>query len=114
MANIFFEIGSIMVIATIFAYFAKFLKQPLIPAYILTGLMLGPVLGIVTNAEVISNLSEIGIAFLLFIVGLEIDIRKLKHIGLVASLGGIIQIALISAIAFAVSLGMGFFVIESA
>ena len=41
------------------------------------------------------------IAFLLFIVGLEIDIRKLKHVGLVASLGGIIQIAFTFAIAFA-------------
>ena len=114
MANIFFEIGSIMIIATIFAYFAKFLKQPLIPAYILTGVLLGPLLGIITNAEIINNLSEIGIAFLLFIVGLEIDIRKLKHVGLVASLGGIIQIALTSAIAFAASLALGFFAIEAA
>ncbi len=114
MANIFFEIGSIMVLATLFAYFAKFFKQPLIPAYILTGLILGPVFGIVTNAEVISNLSEIGIAFLLFIVGLEIDIRKLKHVGLVASFGGIIQIALTFAIAFFVSLAIGFFAVESA
>jgi len=114
MANIFFEIGSIMIIATIFAYFAKFLKQPLIPAYIITGVLLGPFLGIITNAEIISNLSEIGIAFLLFIVGLEIDVRKLKHVGLVASLGGIIQIALTFAIAFAVSLALGFFAVESA
>ena len=114
MANIFFEIGSVMIIATIFAYFAKFLKQPLIPAYILTGVLLGPLLGIITNAEIINNLSEIGIAFLLFIVGLEIDIRKLKHVGLVASLGGIIQIALTFAIAFAASLALGFFAIEAA
>jgi len=114
MANIFFEVGSIMIIATILAYFAKFLKQPLIPAYILTGVLLGPFLGIITNAEIISNLSEIGIAFLLFIVGLEIDIRKLKHISLVASLGGIIQIALTFAIAFAASLALGFFAIEAA
>src|SRR3989338_2462412 len=114
MANIFFEIGSVMIIATIFAYFAKFLKQPLIPAYILTGVLLGPLLGIITNAEIINNLSEIGIAFLLFIVGLEIDIRKLKHVGLVASLGGIIQIALTFAITFAASLALGFFAIEAA
>ncbi len=114
MANIFFEIGSVMIIATILAYFAKFLKQPLIPAYILTGVLLGPLLGIITNAEIITNLSEMGIAFLLFIVGLEIDIRKLKHVGLVASLGGIIQIAFTFAIAFAASLALGFFAIEAA
>ncbi len=114
MANIFFEIGSIMIIATVLAYFAKFLKQPLIPAYIFTGILLGPLLGIITNAEIINNFSEIGIAFLLFIVGLEIDVRKLKYVGLVASLGGVIQIALTSAIAFAASLALGFFAIESA
>src|SRR3989344_296121 len=108
MANIFFDIGAVIIIATIFAYIARFLRQPLIPAYILTGLFIGPVLGLVTNQEVISTLSEIGIAFLLFIVGLEIDIRKLKHVGLVASFGGIIQVVFTFAIAFIISLLMGF------
>ena len=113
METIFFEIGTIMVIATVFAYFAKLLKQPLIPAYILTGIVLGPVLGLVTNTEIITTLSEIGIAFLLFIVGLEIDIRKLKHVGLVASFGGIIQIVSVFTIAFIISLLLGFLVLES-
>src|SRR3989338_459719 len=112
MANIFFDIGAVIIIATIFAYIARFLRQPLIPAYILTGLFIGPVLGLVTNQEVISTLSEIGIAFLLFIVGLEIDIRKLKYVGLVASWGGIIQIVLTSLAAFGFSLAAGFAMIE--
>lgn len=114
MANIFFEIGAVMIIATVFAYFAKLLRQPLIPAYILTGVVLGPVLGWITNTDIITTLSEIGIAFLLFIVGLEIDFRKLKSVGLVASLGGVIQVVFTFAVAFIVSLLLGFFVIESA
>ncbi len=113
MANIFFEIGTVIIIATIFAYIAKLLKQPLIPAYILTGIILGPILGLITNTEIITTLSEIGIAFLLFIVGLEIDIRKLKHVGLVASFGGVIQIVSTFAVAFIISLLLGFFVLES-
>src|SRR3989338_6449420 len=113
MENIFFDIGTVMIIATVLAYFAKLLKQPLIPAYILTGVILGPVLGLITNTEVITTLSEIGIAFLLFIVGLEINIRKLKHVGLVASFGGMIQIVATFAVAFIVSLLLGFFVLES-
>ncbi len=40
MANMFFDIGLIMIIATAFAFIAKSLKQPLIPAYILTGLII--------------------------------------------------------------------------
>jgi len=113
MANIFFDIGIVMIVATIFAYIAKLLKQPLIPAYILTGVILGPILGLITNTEIITTLSEIGIAFLLFIVGLEINIRKLKHVGLVASFGGIIQIVSVFTIAFILSLLLGFVILES-
>ena len=117
MENIFFVIGVVMIIATVLAYFAKLLKQPLIPAYILTGVILVPILGLIPNTGIntgiITTLSEIGIAFLLFIVGLEIDIRKLKHVGLVASFGGIIQIVATFTAAFIVSLLLGFFALES-
>ncbi|MAE43117.1 sodium:proton exchanger [Candidatus Woesearchaeota archaeon] len=113
MENIFFDIGFVIIIATMFAYFAKFLKQPLIPAYILAGVIIGPVLGLITNTEVITTLSEIGIAFLLFIVGLEINIKKLKDVGIVSSFGGIIQVIAISAIAFIISLLLGFIILES-
>ncbi|MBW2975905.1 cation:proton antiporter [Candidatus Woesearchaeota archaeon] len=112
--DIFSEIALVIIIATVLAYFAKLFRQPLIPAYILTGVILGPILGLITNTEVITTLSEIGIAFLLFIVGLEIDIRKLKHVGLVASLGGIVQILSTFTLAFIVSLLLGFFVIQAA
>ena len=113
MANIFFDIGFIVIISTLFAYIARFLKQPLIPAYVLAGVILGPLLGFVTNMDIISNLSEIGIAFLLFIVGLEIDIKKLKDIGLIASLGGAIQVAAVFVLAFMASVFMGFLTMES-
>jgi len=113
MATIFFDIGTIIIIATAFAFVAKLLRQPLIPAYILTGVILGPVLGLITSTEIISTLSEIGIAFLLFIVGLEIDIRKLKHVGIVASFGGTIQIVSTFTIAVIISLLLGFVVLES-
>ncbi|MBI2651304.1 cation:proton antiporter [Candidatus Woesearchaeota archaeon] len=113
MEDIFFEIGIVMVIATVFAYFAKLLKQPLIPAYILTGVIIGPVFGLITNTSIIATLSEIGIAFLLFIVGLEINIRKLKNVGFIASFAGIIQITSTFAIAFIASLLLGFIALES-
>lgn len=114
MQNIFFDIGLIVITSTIFAYIARLMKQPLIPAYVIAGIALGPYLGFITNLDVITNLSEIGIAFLLFIVGLEIDIKKLKDVGLVASLGGVLQIAAVFALTFAASALMGFFALESA
>ncbi len=112
--NIFFDIGFIVIISTLFAYLARFLRQPLIPAYIIAGIILGPYLGLITNTEIINNLSEIGIAFLLFIVGLEIDIKKLKDVGLIATIGGSIQIIAVFALSFIVSFLIGFKTLESA
>ena len=63
---IIFAIALIIIISSIFAFIARFLKQPLIPAYVLTGLILGPaVFGFVHNKELIQAFSEIGIALLL-------------------------------------------------
>jgi len=93
--NLLYSIGLIIITATVFSLLIKLLKQPLIPAYVLAGLFLGPVLGIITNSEIIRTLSTIGIAFLLFVVGMEIDFNKLKNISLVASIGGLVRMLLV-------------------
>lgn len=95
MSNILLDIGLIMIFATIAGIIARFFKQPLIPAYIIAGIILGPVLGLITDQETITLLAEIGIAFLLFIVGMELDLRRLKEIGAVATLGGALQIVIL-------------------
>lgn len=106
--NIFMDIGLIIIIATFFAFIAKLLKQPLVPAYVLTGLLLGPILHIITNRSIVNTLSEMGIAFLLFMVGLEIDLNKLKNIGLVATLGGLIKSLILFTVGFVLMLFAGF------
>ncbi|MFH1642541.1 MAG: cation:proton antiporter [Nanoarchaeota archaeon] len=111
--DIFFNLGIMIIIATVFAFIAKILKQPLIPAYILTGILIGPYMHWITGANTIELMSEIGIAFLLFIVGLEIDIRKLRNIGLVSTLGGTIQILTLFSIGFIVASIMGFIPLEA-
>ncbi len=92
MSGMFFQIATIIIVSTFFAYIARLLKQPFIPVYIITGLMLGPVLKLVTDVHAIATLSEIGVAFLLFVVGLEIEIDKLKNVGRVIIIGSVIQI----------------------
>ncbi|MAG39023.1 hypothetical protein CMO90_02950 [Candidatus Woesearchaeota archaeon] len=93
MNEIFFDIGMMIIFATILGYIGRLLKQPLIPLYILAGLIIGPIgFGWITDSEIISTLSEIGVAFLLFVVGLELEIKKLKDIGNVIIVGSIIQI----------------------
>lgn len=80
--NLVFYIGLIIILGTILGYVARALRQPTILAYFLTGIIFGPFgLGILTNQEEILALSELGIAFLLFIVGLDLNIGKLKKIG---------------------------------
>src|SRR3989338_1236194 len=113
MADIFFDIGFIIIIATAFAFIAKLFRQPLIPAYILTGLVIGPFLGLITNTDVIITMSDIGIAFLLFIVGLEIDLRKLGDVGVVSTIGGLTQIMLVFTVSFIISIFIGFIQIEA-
>ncbi|MFC1651933.1 cation:proton antiporter [Patescibacteria group bacterium] len=78
MENIFLDIGVLVILAGLGALIASFLRQPLIPLYLLVGILIGPILGLVTNQDVIITFSEIGIALLLFVVGLQIDLSKLK------------------------------------
>ncbi|MFP4112432.1 MAG: cation:proton antiporter [Candidatus Woesearchaeota archaeon] len=111
--EIFFELGILIIAASVIAYFTKLLKQPMVPAYILTGLLLGPIFSIVTNRDLIVSLSEIGIAFLLFMVGLEIDISKLKDVAGVATLGTAIQVVLVGGAGLGLSLLLGFDMISS-
>jgi len=103
------DIGIIILAATILAYLASFLRQPKIPAYILAGMIIGPLgLGLITNQGIISTLSELGIAFLLFIVGMEIDLRRLKDIGIFSVIGGSIQVSAMFVLGFLASTAFGF------
>jgi Kef-type K+ transport system membrane component KefB len=107
--NMMAEIGIILIFATILAFIVRAFKQPLIPAYILAGLILGPLgAGIIKDPESIQVLSELGIAFLLFAVGLEINLKKLKDIGLAASLGGLMQVTAVYFVGFYISTKLGF------
>ncbi|MBR9705504.1 hypothetical protein GOV14_00565 [Candidatus Pacearchaeota archaeon] len=108
-AVIFVEIGTMLIIASILAFIVRLFKQPLIPAYILVGILLGPlVLGFISDPHLIRALSEIGVAFLIFTAGLEIKIKKLREVGKVATIGGIIQILALFGIGFGIALLLGF------
>ncbi|RME54417.1 hypothetical protein D6777_03765 [Candidatus Woesearchaeota archaeon] len=113
-SGLLFEIGAIIVLATFFAYFARLTKQPLIPAYVIAGVILGPIgLGIVKDIELIHSLSDIGIVFLLFIVGLEINLNKLRGVGLVSTITGIIQVGLTFLLGYLSGLLLGLNTINS-
>ncbi len=113
-SSLFFSIGLIIIFATFLAYLIKLIKQPLIPAYILAGVILGPLgLDLIHDPDAIKSLSEIGIAFLLFIVGLEIDIKKLRAVSLVSTFGGILQVVLTFLFGMIIAVLLGFNTITS-
>jgi Kef-type K+ transport system membrane component KefB/Trk K+ transport system NAD-binding subunit len=105
---IFYNIGLVIIFASILGIIFKLLKQPLIPAYILSGLLIGPLFGSIVNTDIMWVLAEIGIAFLLFIVGLEIDFKRLKVVSKVATLGCIIKSGVLFGLFYFVSLSLNF------
>jgi Kef-type K+ transport system membrane component KefB/Trk K+ transport system NAD-binding subunit len=111
---LFWDIGLIIVTATFLAYLARILRQPLVLAYMLAGILLGPLgLSLIKEQNVITILSEFGIAFLLFIVGLELDLRRLRDLGIVTTVTTIVKSVILFFLAFNVSLLFGFSSVEA-
>jgi Kef-type K+ transport system membrane component KefB len=104
------NIGLVFTIATLFAFIAKALKQPLILAYLVAGVVIGPEIGFawVDNKETIELISEIGLILLLFIIGLEIDLKKLLGAGRTILITGISQFLLCVAMGIGLAFLMGF------
>lgn len=89
--------------AALMACFAMYTRQPLLVAYIVLGAILGPYgFGLVEDIELLTQAAEIGIIFLLFLLGLDM---QPKHLGAVLSKA--VFITLISSLLFAL-LGFGF------
>lgn len=112
-SDIFVELGIIVILAGFLALFFKWARQPQLLAYIFVGVLITPILGIVTNSNVIDAMSTIGIAFLLFIVGLEMDLRKLKQVAFISSVGGTIQIAILFTTSFLLAIILGFLPLQA-
>jgi len=90
------DIAIIVIAALIGGLVAQFLRQPLIIGFILAGVVVGPYTGIISVSEVhnIELLAEIGVALLLFALGLEFSLKELKPVRNIAIFGTPIQIIL--------------------
>ena len=106
------NLGFIVITAAGFAFLGKLVKMPSIVAYIIAGIVLGPGLGIVQLDHSLELISELGIALLLFLVGLELSLQKIKDLGRVAIILGGLQVPMTAAGAYAISTLMGFSVME--
>jgi Kef-type K+ transport system membrane component KefB len=108
-STVFHELAAILVIAGVIGVLALKLRQPLIISYIITGIVAGPaVLGWASGGSEIKLLSSIGIAVLLFVVGLKLDVGLIRSVGPVALATGLGQIVFTALFGFLLSLGLGF------
>ncbi|MGB0745208.1 MAG: cation:proton antiporter [Opitutales bacterium] len=107
------DLGFIVVLAAVFAFLGKAVKMPSIVAYIIAGMVLGPVTGLVELDHSLELISELGIALLLFLVGLELSLQKIKDLGGVALTLGGLQVLFTSIGGFVIAMLLGFSLVES-
>jgi Kef-type K+ transport system membrane component KefB len=103
--DLLYSIGVCVSAAALLALIGWRLRQPLILAYLLTGVVIGPNVGfgLVTDQASIATVAEIGLILLLFIIGLEIDLKKLASAGPAVLVTGAVQVPI------CIALGLGFF-----
>jgi Kef-type K+ transport system membrane component KefB len=104
----FSEFALILMAASLAGLFFVRLRQPVLIAYIVVGIALGPAgFGLATAQDQIALLAQIGVAVLLFIVGLKLDLHHVRHIGPVALATGLGQLAFTIIVGFGIILALG-------
>ena len=103
------DLAIIIVAALIGGLVAQLLRQPLIVGYILAGVIVGPYTGGVTISEPgeIALLAEIGVALLLFTLGIEFSLKELQPVRRMALFGTPIQMALTIGVGFGIGQLLG-------
>ncbi len=111
---LFYEVASLLVLAAAVGFLGLMLRQPLIVSFIAVGILAGPsVLGIARSDEHIDLLAELGIAVLLFLVGLKLDLKLVRTLGPVALTTGLGQVAFTTVFGFLIGVALGLDVITS-
>jgi len=105
----FYEFAVLLILAAIVGGLGMALRQPLIIGFIVVGILVGPsAMGIVQSGDEIALLAKLGIAILLFIVGLKLDLKLIRSLGSVAAIIGLVQISLTVALGAGLSMLLGF------
>jgi Kef-type K+ transport system membrane component KefB len=105
---LFYEIAALLVLAAGAGFVGLLLRQPLIVSFIAVGIIAGPsVLDIARSDAQIDLLAELGIAVLLFLVGLKLDFTLVRTLGPVALMTGLGQVVFTTVFGFLICLAMG-------
>lgn len=107
------SLGIIAICAAVMVMAGRMLRMPAIVVYLLCGILVGPVLGWVGVEQGLDLVSETGIALLLFLVGLELSIGKVRDVGKVALIAGFMQVVLTAGLVFLLAKVLGFGLVPS-
>lgn len=104
----FGEIAVLLVMAAVIGLLGLILRQPLVVSFIAVGLIAGPsALNVVRSDAQIDLLSELGIAVLLFLVGIKLDVKLIRSLGAVSLMTGLGQVAFTSLFGYLIGLALG-------
>lgn len=111
--SLFGELSLIIGVAFVISIIMTMLRQPLIIGHIITGLIVGPVIASSVSPDTFKLFSEIGIAILLFTVGLGLSPKTIKEFGKVSVITGVGQVVVTSLAGFLIAQLLDFSVIAS-
>ncbi|MGJ3230635.1 MAG: cation:proton antiporter [Oceanicaulis sp.] len=107
--SVFYEIALLLTVAALVGLAGHALRQPLIVSFIVVGILVGPsALDIIRSDESVGVLAQLGIALLLFLVGIKLDVNLIRSLGPVSLLTGLGQVAFTSIIGFFIAIALGF------
>lgn len=105
----FYELTALISLAALIGFLGLLLRQPMIVSFIAVGIISGPsVFNIVQSHAHIEVLAQLGIAVLLFLVGLKLDLKLIRTLGPVALATGLGQVTFTSLIGFFIAKSLGF------
>ncbi len=106
--DVFTEIAVLLLVAAIVGAIGVRLRQPLIVAFIVVGILVGPsLLGWVSANDQVDLLAKLGIALLLFVVGLKLDLHIIRTMGPVALAAGLGQVLFTSFVGYFIAAALG-------
>jgi Kef-type K+ transport system membrane component KefB len=113
--NIFIQISTLLAITVTIAFIMRMLRQPLIVAYIIAGIVGGPLFLNVLHGgeEFFEMFAHFGVVLLLFIVGLSLNFNYVKKVGKVVLVGGLCQFTITASIGYMIMRLMGFSSVSS-
>ncbi len=105
----FFEIAALLGLAVFVGFVGRKARQPLIVSFIAVGIIVGPYgLDLLQSIDKVHLLAELGIAVLLFVVGLKLDVSLIRSMGQVALLTGLGQVIFTSVFGYIIAISLGF------